>query len=121
MPAGKSSSSLVGLIDVYPTLGELTGAKVPEHVQGKSLVPVLKDEKAKVNDHVLTVAISRARWVNKKFTKKQVKGYTIRTSRHRYTQWNAGKYGHELYDYEVDSGEITKLADDPEHLSLIHI
>ena len=119
MPAGKSSSSLVGLIDVYPTLGELTGAKVPEHVQGKSLVPVLKDEKAKVNDHVLTVAISRARWVNKKFTKKQVKGYTIRTSRHRYTQWNAGKYGHELYDYEVDSGEITNLADDPEHAALV--
>jgi iduronate 2-sulfatase len=41
--AGRSSDALVELLDMYPTLCELAGLPVPEHVEGKSFVPVLSD------------------------------------------------------------------------------
>ena len=119
LPSGKSTSSLAGLIDVYPTLAELTGLTAPKHVRGKSLVPILKEESASVNDQVLTVSVSRAHWMHKEFTKKKVKGYTIRTQRYRYTQWGNGEFGHELYDYETDPEEFSNLADIPEHAGVV--
>jgi arylsulfatase A-like enzyme len=119
MPAGKSSSSLAGLIDIYPTLGELTNVTIPKHVLGSSLVPILKDQSATVNDHVFTMTVSRAKWTHKEFTKKRVKGYSIRSPRFRYTQWSGGEFGHELYDYESDPDELTNLADLPAHADTV--
>ena len=40
-------------------------------------------------------------------------GYTLRTHRWRYTEWDEGEHGHELYDHQTDPLEQTNLADDP--------
>ena len=109
------SKSIVGLIDLYPTLAELTGVVPPPHIKGKSLVPILKDPTASVNKTALSVTVSRARQMHKTFTKKKVMGYSIRSQRYRYTQWGGGEHGHELYDYDTDPDEYTNLADKPEH------
>ncbi len=48
MPAenrGKSTDALVELIDMYPTLCELAGLELPEHLEGQSFVPLLKQPK----------------------------------------------------------------------------
>jgi arylsulfatase A-like enzyme len=50
IPAGKQSTALCYLYDIYPTLGELTGVKGPEGSEGKSLVPVMKGETKQVRD-----------------------------------------------------------------------
>jgi len=49
IPSGETKSSLVYLLDIFPTLTELCGLPLPESVEGKSLVPVLKgdDESAR--------------------------------------------------------------------------
>jgi uncharacterized sulfatase len=40
-------------------------------------------------------------------------GRSIRTERYRYTEWDGGKKGVQLYDYETDPGELKNLANDP--------
>ena len=44
--AGAVSEQPVSLIDLYPTLCELTGTPVPDHCQGKSLAKLLDDPEA---------------------------------------------------------------------------
>ena len=64
------NSSPVELIDIYPTLMELTKIKTPRHVVGKSLCPILWKQSDSVRNNVLT------RWRN---------GYSLKTSRYRIT------------------------------------
>ena len=40
--AGGQSDAAAGLVDIMPTLLELTGTQIPAHVQGRSLVPCLR-------------------------------------------------------------------------------
>ena len=42
-------------------------------------------------------------------------GYSLRTPRWRYTEWDEGNRGRELYDHDADQRELTNLADKPEH------
>ena len=49
------SSSLVELVDFYPTCTEILGLPTPESLQGKSLVPILKDPQASVRDTALSI------------------------------------------------------------------
>jgi hypothetical protein len=42
-----------------------------------------------------------------------VMGYSLRTERYRYTFWNGGSEGEELYDYQADPREMRNLAQEP--------
>ena len=53
---GSPSDSLVELIDIYPTLCDLANIPQPDHLAGKSLVPVLHNPNAIVK----SVAMSRS-------------------------------------------------------------
>ena len=93
---GGISKSPVELIDLYPTLMDLTGINIPEHVVGKSLEPLMKNLKASVRGSALT------RWR---------KGYSIKTKRFRLTKWGSnGELGYELYDHKNDKKELINLA-----------
>ncbi len=42
---GKKTDALVELVDMYPTLCELTGVSLPDHLEGQSFKPLLSDPK----------------------------------------------------------------------------
>jgi uncharacterized sulfatase len=100
------SPRTVELLDIYPTLADLCGLKPPATVEGKSLRPLLENPNAKWEKPALTQQL-RARGEN------QIMGYSVRTERWRYTEWDGGKAGSELYDHDKDPHEWHNLADDP--------
>jgi hypothetical protein len=46
-------------------------------------------------------------------------GYSLRTPRWRYTEWDEGREGRELYDHDADPRELTNLADVAAHAKTV--
>ncbi|OGV67594.1 MAG: iduronate-2-sulfatase [Lentisphaerae bacterium RIFOXYA12_FULL_48_11] len=109
---GTVAGAPVSQIDIYPTLAELAGIKVPANLQGQSLVPILKDVSVTGRNWALT-QVSRGGGAKRFF------GYSLRTPRWRYTEWNEGQAGRELYDHDADKKEINNLAEKAEHAATV--
>ncbi len=120
--SGAVCKRTVELIDLYPTLCDLCGLPTPAYLTGKSLKPFLSDANAKWEKPALT-QVSRGaipiRGGPAPKGKAGIMGYSLRTERYRYTEWDGGKKGVQLYDLEVDPGELKNLADDPANAKLI--
>lgn len=132
--SGKGTVALAELVDVYPTIAELCGLKGPSNLAGKSLVPQMNDPTAAGKGFALTQVRrggggggkAKANAENPKATAKQKSkagpafpGYSLRTDRYRYTEWDGGKQGLELYDHQQDPQEFTNLAKDPKHAETV--
>ena len=102
---GSSSKGLVELIDLYPTLAELCSVTSPGDLQGRSLVPMLRNPASRGKDVVYTVV-----------RRGQKFGKAIRTDRWRYAIWPDGE---ELYDLRNDSAEHKNLATSEEHSEIV--
>ena len=95
---GVSCSRTVNLLDLYPTLIELCGLKVPrQRLDGHSLVPLLKNPVAD--------------WEHGSITSHGFKNDSLRTERWRFTRYADGS--EELYDHDTDPYEWTNLAGEP--------
>lgn len=109
--AGLSTRSIAELVDVYPTLAELCGLEPPDHLVGKSLVPVLADPTQSVRGSALTTFDTNDRVNPRRPLRPRAVGYTVRTDRWRYTEWGEdGEHGVELYDHWNDPKEYVNLA-----------
>lgn len=100
---GVPTSSLVELVDLYPTLTDLAGLVRPRDLDGTSLVPLLQDPSRAVKPAAFSAARRRPPQL----------GWSVRTDRYRYTEWPDGS--RELYDHQSDAGERTNLASLPAH------
>jgi uncharacterized sulfatase len=107
---GKGCARTTEHLDVYPTVAELCGLQPPAHLQGRSLMPLLKNPNAPWDKPAITQVQPPAG--------KGVRGYSMRTERYRYTFWNEGAAGEELYDYQKDPRELHNLAGDTAAASL---
>jgi uncharacterized sulfatase len=91
---------LVEFVDIYPTLTQLAGLPQAPGMEGKSFVPLLDNPQQQWKKAAYTmVARGKGRF-----------GRSVRTERYRYTEWDDGKDGVELYDHEMDVNEWTNLA-----------
>ena len=105
--AGLKSDALVELIDLVPTLLEAAGVDVPESVQGKSLLPILRGD-ADPSTHRRAVY---AEYYNA-WTHKHSYGTMLRTAAEKIVVYHGIDAG-ELYDLDNDPHEFDNLWDDP--------
>jgi len=98
IPKGKTVDAFAYLLDVFPTVCDLVGAKVPDGLDGKSLAPVLQGKAEGVRDTIflgyrnIQRAVRRGRW-----------------KLLRYPQVDKTQ----LFDLEADPFETRDLAADP--------
>lgn len=100
--AGSMSDRPVDLMSVYPTLCELANISIPNHVEGRSIVKLLKDPKAK--------------WQYPAITTHGFKNHAVRTEDWRYIRYANGD--EELYDHRNDPYEYTNLAGKTKYASV---
>jgi choline-sulfatase len=101
--AGQRSTQPVELLDIYPTLIELTGTPTRSDLEGISLTPQLK-----------VAATQRERPA---ITTHNQGNHSVRSERWRYIHYADGS--EELYDMVRDPNEWTNLAALPEHAQVI--
>lgn len=106
--AGGVSPRLVELIDVYPTLADFASLPLPKPLPGASLRPLLAQPNAPWNRPAFS-QVERGGFP----------GHTVRTPLWRYTEWDNGKKGRELYDEQKDPGEMNNLAGQPAYAATI--
>jgi uncharacterized sulfatase len=109
---GEACGRTVEFLDLYPTLSDLCGLKgVPKHLHGTSLKPLVENPRAPWDRPAITQVHRTRQDVT-------VRGYSLRTERHRYTMWDGGREGEELYDYSGDPRELENLATSTEAAAL---
>lgn len=109
------------LIDLYPTLAEATGFKSPEYLQGKSLYKALTGNEEITKKYAVTAV---ARPGEKKYRDSLNNGYrlsgkSLRTPEWRFTEWEQGQEGIELYNKINDPKEFTNLAEDTTYIKTV--
>ncbi len=101
IPHGQSDA-LAYLYDLFPTICDLAGAKVPAVVEGRSLRPVIMGKQARVRDWLFGAYRDCQRMV--------------RDERWKLLEYNAGGARNtRLFDLRNDPDELHNLAADPEH------
>ncbi len=128
---GSRTEAIVQMVDIYPTLAEIADLKAPNDLVGHSLVPLLKNPDAEWNYPAFTI---QARTLNPGAREGQSKysfnpnvgsenptifGRSVRIKRYRYTEWDEGRAGSELYDYETDPKEFINLANNPDYKDIV--
>ncbi len=97
------AEGLVEFIDIYPTLLAMTDTPLPGHLQGTSMLGMLKDPASPGKEAVFP------RWKMAE---------NVRTDRYSYTEFRAKDgtlISHMLYDSVNDNAETVNLTDEPEH------
>ncbi len=109
---GSKTRALVEFVDIYPTLCELAGLDLPDHLEGTSAAPLLDDP----DQPWKAVALSQ-------YPRGSVMGYSMRTDRYRFTAWKHRKTQQvealELYDHDVDPAETHNVAGDDDKAELV--
>jgi arylsulfatase A-like enzyme len=113
---GTVATAPVSQVDLFPTLAALCGVAPPDNLQGQSLVSLLHDPSAAGRGWAVTQVNRSGRGPREPGQPDSgFFGYSLRTPRWRYTEWDEGRRGRELYDHEVDPRELVNLADRVEH------
>jgi len=98
---GTTCEQPVSLMDLYPTLVELTGFELPDHLDGNSLVPQLKNPELETDPVVSSYMFT--------WTQEPIIGHAVRSLRYRYIYYPELNL-EELYDHRIDPEEWDNVA-----------
>lgn len=101
--------SFAELLDLYPTVAELSGLEYSPELQGKSLINTLDDPSARVRDMAFSISV-----------RKGVTAFLIRTEKWAYIQYEEdASSGIELYNMDYDPGQYHNLAGNPRYAAVL--
>lgn len=105
--------ALAAHVDVFPTLAEIAGVKLEgkaaAQVEGRSLLPLLRDPASPWEDRHLVTHVGR--WPEGKMADYKYASCSVRTTRwHLVNPDPRGKKGWLLFDVKADPGERSDLA-----------
>ena len=103
---GRATKRVAELVDLYPTVADLCGF-VPTSASRQEPPPGAGTSRRPLESRRYTqVDFGAGNWLNaggkkKAATSERKVGRSVRTERYRYTEWNQGKLGVELYDHDA--------------------
>ena len=120
-------------IDIFPTLCDAAGVKIPEVLDGKSVLPLMNKSAKSVKDFSISQyprSGTKSETERQGYASSKVMGYSLRDKRYRYTIWMTNDFrstqafnsdlivGTELYDYDKDPNETINVIDEKEYKSV---
>jgi len=122
---GKRIEALSELVDIFPTLCDLTGVDKADYFQGTSLVPVFDNPDLEWKDAVFTQFRRRKRISKDGY---EYMGYSMQTKQYHYIEWytwdndkkEKGDFAaNELYDHYKDANESVNIAGNDEAAAVV--
>lgn len=114
-------NKLVEFVDIYPTLCELAGLKIPQNLEGISAVPLMRNPDRPWKKAVFSQFLREGIWVAPDGI--EYMGYSIRTDRYQYVEWmnwETKEYvAYELYDHEIDPQQNNNIAGLPQNEQIV--
>jgi len=113
---GQRTKALAELVDLFPTLCDLTEIPTPKNLHGVSLKPLLSKPKTPWKDGAFSQYFKSKPGVGK------VLGTSLRTDRYRYTEWRKNDHTGSLEDItliDFQGNPHKNVAADPAHAELI--
>ena len=127
------TKSMTEFVDIFPTLCDLANVPIPSHLDGVSIVPIMKDPNVKLKEISVSqyprdgsdVETSRLG-----FSEGKCMGYSLRTDRYRFTIWMKDNFrtnrpfdqnlvvATELYDYQKDPDETINVVDEKSYAEI---
>jgi len=104
---------VVANIDVAPTIMEAMGLRPPAHMDGRSMLPLLRGEPVAWRDAFLYVYY----W--EKYFPQSPTVFALRGERYKFITYYGLWDNDELFDLHVDPGEQNNLRDDPAHAQTV--
>ncbi len=112
LEGGRDCDSLTAHVDIFPTLAEIAGAKIPEHIKldGRSLLPLLggegrgEGEQTAWPDRFLFTHVGR--WEKRKAEESKFANCAVRNARFKLVN------NTELYDLKSDPGEKRNVIEE---------
>ena len=104
--SGEKSQAITEYVDVYPSLCELAGVSIPEHVDGESFVPIMEGGQME-KDYAIS---------------KYFNGVTLIKGDMFYTEFideKGNRQTHMLFDHSSDPLELNNLAEKPEYAETV--
>lgn len=100
--AGRSSTQVCELLDLYPTIARRCGVDPPAGIEGEDLSPLWEARDRPIKP------VTRSRYYH---------GDSVGSPTHRYTEWrdqrNGPRVAETLFDLSADPGETRNVASDP--------
>ncbi|MFC2077081.1 sulfatase-like hydrolase/transferase [candidate division KSB1 bacterium] len=102
IPKGEQRDSFCYLLDLFPTLCDLTGSKTPGTVEGLSLLPVINNPRHKIRETLFFAYMDFQRGV--------------RDERYKLMEYSVnGERTTQLFDLKSDPWEINNLSGNPDY------